>query len=89
MDFNQAYEKISNLEKKVAQLEAEKLELQSDVTTKIIYNQKLRDEFLTQEKDILKKIEVQANQTGNKGLFMRIRWLFFGFDGKPFITLYR
>jgi myosin heavy subunit len=89
MDFNQAYEKISDLEKKVTQLETEKLKLQSDVTTKIIYNQKLRDEFLTQEKDILKKIEVQANQTGNKGLFMRIRWLLSGFDGKPFITLYR
>ena len=89
MDFNQAYEKISNLEKKVAQLETEKLELQRDVTTKIIYNQKLRDEFLTQEKDILKKIEVQANQTGNKGLFMRIRWLLSGFDGKPFVTPYR
>jgi len=89
MDFNQAYEKIHNLEKKVAQLETEKRELQSDVQAKIIYNQQLRDDFLSQEKDILKKIEVLANQTGNKGIYMRIRWLFFGFSGKPFITPYR
>lgn len=89
MDFNQAYEKIHNLEKKVAQLETEKRELQSDIKTKIIYNQQLRDDFLNQEKDILKKIEVLANQTGNKGIYMRISWLFFGFSGKPFITPYR
>ena len=89
MNFNQAYEKIHNLEKKVAQLETEKRELQSDVKAKIIYNQQLRDDFLNKEKNILKKIEVLANQTGNKGIYMRIRWLFFGFDGKPFTHLYR
>ena len=89
MDFNQAYERIRKLEDEVEAWKAENVKQNSEIRAKIDYNIKLRDEVNDMEGRILRRIEVQANQTGNKGLFMRIRWLFFGFDGKPFITPYR
>lgn len=89
MDFNQAYEKIRKLEDQIASLETERFKLLDDVQTKINYNIKLRNEVNDLEKTILKKIEVQANHTGNKGFFMRLGWLFFGFNGSRFINKYR
>lgn len=89
MDFNQAYEKIRTLENRIEALESENLELRKDVRVKIGYNIKLRNEVNDLEKSILKKIEVQANHTGNKGLFIRLGWLLFGFKSKPFINQYR
>ena len=89
MDFNQAYEKIRKLEDRIETLEVENLELREDVQTKIAYNIKLRNEVSDLEKSILKKIEIRANHTGNKGFFMRLGWLLWGFKSKPFINQYR